>query len=230
MHLIPALVLLALLLAVLIGPQFWVQRVLKRHSRPRDDFPGTGGEFARHLLDRFGLQDVGVEITEQGDHYDPEARCVRLLAEHHDGRTLTGVVIAAHEVGHALQHASGHRWLAWRSRLVKTAQTAEKLGAGLMIAIPFVAVVTRLPATGLLLFLAGLASLGLATLVHLVTLPVELDASFRRALPILETGRYIPEQDLPAARQILRAAALTYAAGSLMSLLNLGRWIAILRR
>lgn len=224
------ILLLCMLLAVVFVPQLWVQHVLKRHTGQRDDFPGTGGELARHLLRRFGLEEVQVEATQKGDHYDPQARCVRLLAEHHDGKSLTAIVIAAHEVGHALQHASGYAWLGWRNRLVSAAQVAEKLGAGMMIGVPLIAAVTRVPNTGVIMLLIGLASLGLAAVVHCVTLPVELDASFKRALPILEAGDYIPKQDLPAARNILRAAALTYVAGSLMSLLNLWRWIAILRR
>jgi hypothetical protein len=73
----------------------------------------------------------------------------------------------------------------------------------------------------------GIASIGSATLIHLITLPVEWDASFKRALPLLEAGRYIPESDLPAARRILRAAALTYVAGALASLLNLWRWLRL---
>jgi Zn-dependent membrane protease YugP len=83
---------------------------------------------------------------------------------------------------------------------------------------------------GVLMFLAGIASMGVATIVHFVTLPVEYDASFNKALPILIKGNYIDEKDRPAARRILKAAALTYVAASLASLLNLWRWIAILRR
>ena len=98
-----------------------------------------------------------------------------------------------------------------------------------MLLIPVAALVTRSPAAGLLVFLIGFGSLFLTTLVHLVTLPVELDASFNKALPILAEG-YLEKRELPAARRILRAAALTYLAGSLASLLNLGRWLVLLRR
>ena len=83
-------------------PQWWVKSVIRRHSAERQDFPGTGGEFARHLLDRLKLDYVGVEQTDAGDHYDPESRTVRLLPEHFDGRSLSAVVIAAHELGHAM--------------------------------------------------------------------------------------------------------------------------------
>ena len=89
--------------------------------------------------------------------------------------------------------------------------------------------VTRVPAIGLVTLLAGLLTLGSAALIHFVTLPTEFDASFGKALPILKEG-YIQKRDIPKVKRILRAAALTYVAASLSSLLSLGRWIALLRR
>jgi hypothetical protein len=133
-------------------------------------------------------------------------------------------------VGHAIQHHRQERLLERRTRLIRAAQLAQKLGAGLMFAIPVITALTRMPQSGLLLFLVGLASMGMATLVHLVTLPVEWDASFRKALPLLSHGRYVNERDERAVRTILRAAALTYVAASLASLLNLARWFTLLRR
>lgn len=96
--------------------------VLKRHTRGRDDYPGTGAELADHLLRRLGIEGASVERTEFGDHYDPETRCVRLSPDNYDGRSLTAVTVAAHEVGHALQHFEGYAPLLARSRLVKVAQ------------------------------------------------------------------------------------------------------------
>lgn len=223
----PWLILALALVAVLFGPQLWVQWVMRRHSAPRTDFPGTGGELARHLLDRYGLHAVAVGVTPKGDHYDPVAKAVRLDEAHFSERSLTAIVIAAHEVGHALQDASDYRPLRWRHRLVGFANFAQQLGNGLILATPVIAAITRLPAAGLLLLAGGIASIGSAALVHLITLPVEWDASFRRALPLLEAGHYIPERDMPAARRILRAAAFTYVAGALASLLNLWRWLRL---
>jgi Zn-dependent membrane protease YugP len=80
------------------------------------------------------------------------------------------------------------------------------------------------------MLLIGVLSMALGTIVHLVTLPVELDASYGKALPLLKEGNYLHEGDLRHAQRILKAAALTYVAGSLASLLNLGRWLAVLRR
>ncbi|HYQ72948.1 MAG TPA: zinc metallopeptidase, partial [Gammaproteobacteria bacterium] len=117
-----------------------------------------------------------------------------------------------------------------RHRLVKLAQTTQQLGAAAMFLLPLAMAITRAPSAGLLMAAIGLGSMGIATLVHLVTLPVELDASFGKALPVLTDGRYIQPRDVPAVRRVLRAAALTYVAGSLASLLNLARWLAFLRR
>ena len=225
------IVLIALLLfAVLFGPQLWVRAVIKRHSRPREDYPGTGSEFAHHLLNQLDMSRIGVETSEKGDHYDPLAGKVRLSPENFDGKSLAAVAIAAHEVGHALQDRLGYRPLRWRTRLALFANLAQQLGNGLIILAPLASALTRAPSSALLMLAAGLASFGTAALVHLVTLPVEWDASFRRALPLLEAGDYLSSDDLRNARQILTAAALTYVAGSLASLLNLWRWLRLLKR
>ncbi|MCH4563395.1 zinc metallopeptidase [Halomonas sp. EGI 63088] len=222
------LLVIALLLAIFLLPNLWAKWVLNRHARPRDDYPGTGGELAEHLLKRLGIDGVEVELTEQGDHYDPQARRVRLSREHYAGRSLTAVTVAAHEVGHAIQHHHGYAPLLARTRLVAVAQQAEKLGALLMMAAPFLFVLTRMPGGMLIVLLAAVISFGTAAMVHLVTLPVEFDASFQRALPLLK--EYIPPYDMPGARHVLTACAFTYVAASLASLLNLGRWLVILRR
>jgi len=215
---------------VVFGPQLWTRRVFAKHSAPRPDFPGTGGELARHLLNRFDMQHVKVEPTETGDHYDPIIKTVRLTPPIFDGKSLTAITVAAHEVGHAIQDHLGYQPLAERTKLVRVAQGAEKVGVVLMMGIPIAAAVARTPAAGVLVMIAGLATMGISTLVHFVTLPVEWDASFRRALPVLRQGNYLSPEDEQGARSILTAAALTYVAASLASLLNLWRWIALLRR
>lgn len=217
------------LVALAVLPRLWVSAVLSRHSGDRPDFPGTGGEFARHLLDEMKLTDVTVEETDLGDHYDPHAKAVRLSPQNFSGRSLTAVTVAAHEVGHAMQDATAFTPLKVRTRMAKTGAVIEKVGSVVMLAAPLMAIALRHPGGILLELFAGLLILGFGVLIHLITLPVEFDASFRRALPILEAGRYIPERDLPAARGILRAAAFTYVAGALVSLINVARWLRVLR-
>jgi Zn-dependent membrane protease YugP len=224
-----AIVFLALVVSLAVLPQMWVRRVIARHSADRPDFPGTGGEFARHLLDGMNLRHVKVEETSQGDHYDPDAKAVRLMPQHFRGRSLAALVIAAHETGHAMQDATEYPPLRARTRLAKQAMRMEKVGAAVMLAAPVLAVLAKGPHILLIEFAAGIAILGMALVMHAYTLPVEFDASFRRALPVLKAGRYIPDRDMPAARELLRAAAFTYVAAAGMSLLDVMRWLRVLR-
>lgn len=224
------LLIFTILLALVYGPQFWVQRVLKRyHQSPEANFPGTGGELARHLLDRYQLKNIKVEVTESGDHYDPNAGAVRLTEDKFNGKTLTAITVAAHECGHALQHATGQPLFIWRTRLAQVGIWAERLGSFLLFAAPLLVLFTKAPVSGLLSAFGAFLVIGFGILVQLFTLPVELDASFRKALPLLKSGYLEPNQYKPAER-ILQAAAWTYVAASLASLLNFWRWLALLRR
>ena len=117
----------------------------------------------------------------------------------------------------------------WRGRLAGWSVMGERVGPALLLAAPVLAAVTHSPALTLLSVVAAFLMLGLGLVVQLVTLPVELDASFNKALPILEAGYLTPGQ-YRSARQLLRAAAFTYVAGSLAGLLNFWRWVRVLRR
>ena len=220
-----------LLIAVLVfGPGLWVRRVLEKYSEPADRYAGTGAQLARHLLNKHGLENVAVERTDEGDHYDPQAKAVRLTNDKFDGKSLTAITVAAHEVGHALQDRDSYAPLRLRTRLVKATRVVEKVGAAVLVLSPFLGAITRVPQLSLLMFGAGFLTLGSSTLIHLVTLPTEFDASFNRALPILDDYKILKKPDRPHARRLLRAAALTYVSASLMSLLNIARWLMILRR
>ena len=217
----------ALFMALIFGPQLWVSATMRKHGADRPDYPGTGGELARHLLDEAGLFHVKVERVPAGDHYAPDDQAVRLSAANYDGRSITAVAVAAHEVGHALQHAEGYRPLMLRQKLASWAVNINRLGAVLLVATPVLFAVTRSP---VLLFgqVAGGFAVMLTTVaIHVLTLPMEFNASFRRALPAL--ARFIPEEDMPAARSVLKAAAFTYVAAALTTLLDITRWFRLLR-
>jgi Zn-dependent membrane protease YugP len=224
-------ILLVIALCVFL-PGLWVKRVMEKYRQPADRYreQGSGGELARHLLNRFGLGDVEVEETSTGDHYDPVAKTVRLTPENYSGYSLTAVTVAAHEVGHAIQDSRGESLFLARQKLVKAAVLGERIAGMMLVAAPIVLMLTRLPQAGALMIGVGVVSVALGTLVHLMTLPVEFDASYGKALPILKEGDYLLDGDLKHAEIILKAAALTYVAVSLTSLLNLGRWIAVFRR
>jgi Zn-dependent membrane protease YugP len=213
----------ALLFGLVFGPQWWVRRAMQQHATERPDLPGTGGELARHLLDLARLEHVPVEIA-QADHYDPVANVVRLSPENYNGRSITAVAIAAHEVSHALQHAAGDRLLAARVTFAQVVRRFEFAAAVMMMTAPVVLAVVHSPVLLTLQVGVGIALLSVRLVFHLLTLPVELDASFRRALPILETGRFLDADDMLGARTVLRAAALTYLASSLVSLVNIARF------
>jgi len=218
-----------LLLALVFGPQLWVKRVLRQHGADRPDLPGTGAELARHLLDEANLQSVTVEKTDLGDHYDPDAHAVRLLPQHHDGRSVAAVAVAAHEVSHAVQHARGETAFMRRLELIRSLVWVERVAGVVLMLTPIVLIVVRSPALAILQVIAGIALLGIRVVVHATTLPVEFDASFGKALPVLLRGRYLAAGDMQAARGVLKAAAYTYVAAALASLLDVARWFRILR-
>jgi Zn-dependent membrane protease YugP len=218
-----------ILLAVVFGPQFWVRHVLARHGADRPDLPGTGGELARHLLDEAGLDAVKVEPTGDGDHYDPVARAVRLTPQHHDGRSVAAVAVAAHEVSHAVQHARGERAFALRFDLVKKVIWVDRVASGILLLAPVVFIVVKLPILLAVQLAVGILLLTIRIVVHVATLPVEFDASFAKALPVIARGGYLSTPDMPAARSVLRAAAWTYVAAALATLLDVARWLRVLR-
>lgn len=213
---------------LIFGPQFLISWTMSTYAKDRPDLPGTGGELARHLLDKAGLQDVKVEVAApRGDHYSPEEKAVRLSPDNFNGRSVTAAAVAAHECAHAVQDRDGFRPLQIRQRLMRTCITIEKTGSILLMATPIVFAITRSPVVLAGEIIAALGILASTIVIHAFTLPTEFDASFKRALPVLE--QYLPESDMPGARNVLRAAAFTYVAGALVSLLNVARWLRILR-
>lgn len=224
------LLLLVLLALVLMGPQIWVKHILKKYEKPREDLKGSGGELAQHLIGRFSLDKVSLEETKQGDHYDLVSRTVRLSPQYLSGHSLSAVAVAAHEVGHAIQHQQKHKLLLLRLTLEPTVSLVEKIGAAMAMMAPVATALVKSPHVGFIMLMIAIISMAARLAMHLITLPVEFDASFNKAMPILNSGDYLEPQDLNAVKRILTACALTYVAQSLMGLLNIWRWLKLLRR
>jgi len=227
----PYVLLTALLLLLAWAPSLWVRHVLRRHGADRADLPGTGAELARHLIGRLELDGVSVERTDPGrDHYDPATRTVRLGPAHHDGRSLAAVAVAAHEIGHAIQFDRAEPISRLRVRWLPLAGALKRAGILLLAALPIVAIVVKAPPAMIAVVLLSLALQLAGALAYLIVLPEEWDASFGKAMPILVQGEYVAERDVPAVREVLRAASWTYFARALADLVNIGRWAMILRR
>ena len=216
-------------IAVIYGPHLWAKYILDKYNQ-KEYFSGNGVELARLLLLKGGITGVKVEMNTTGDHYNPDKKIVSLSEKNCGHRTLTAVVVASHEVGHAIQDHLNYKPLKTRNRLIRSAVTLERIGAGLILIVPIITAIVRVPAAGLLMLAGGFATLCIPVLIHILTLPTEFDASFNRALPLLSSGEYIPNEDILVARKILLACALTYVANALMSLLNVWRWFRVLRR
>ncbi len=222
------ILLILFLLGLLLGPQWMVNRQMRLGDQERSDLKGTGGELAKHLAERFALE-VEIEGGASGDHYDPIAKVVRLQDKHFNGRTLSALTIAAHEMGHVIQDQQGYRPFQQRQLWAKAIMVLQRTsaillaGGSLLLWVPGMAFVWRLLIISALV--TGVANI----LFRFLTLPVEWHASYRLALPILADG-YLPEDDLPQAERLLRAAALTYLAAALANLLNVGFWLRLLLR
>jgi len=219
-----------LLLALIFGPSLWMKLVMRRYSSIKPEIRGTGGELAKHLIERFSLKDVKVEVTELGDHYDPIEKKVRLLREHYESKSLTAIAIAAHEVGHAIQDQQGDKRLATRTKMIPVVNQIARWSVIIISLSPVIGIITRHPMPFSLLLLLGLSGFIARMMIHAVTLPIEFDASFSKALPILREGNYVSQSNEKAVSRILSAAALTYVSAALADILNLGRWLVILSR
>jgi Zn-dependent membrane protease YugP len=182
----------------------------------------TGAEVARLILQANGIQDVGVEAVPGNltDHYDPSSKTLRLSEPIYGSNSVAAVGVAAHEVGHAIQHANGYVPLKFRSAWVPVAGLGTNLGFFLLLIASALGGFHRAPTISWL----AVVLFGTTTVFTLVTMPVEFDAS-RRALLTLEHGGVLTADEMPGVRRVLGAAALTYVAAFLASLLQLVYWL-----
>ncbi len=146
-----------MVLALIFGPSLWVRFVMSRYSSQLTEISGTGGELAKHLIERFSLKDVKVEITEQGDHYDPIEKKVRLERENYESKSLTAIAIAAHEVGHAIQDQQGDKRLDTRTKMIPIANMVARWSVAIISLSPIIGIITRHPMPFSVLLFLGLS-------------------------------------------------------------------------
>ena len=216
---------------LLTGPSLWVRWVMYRYRINLPSIPGTGAELANHLAKRFEID--GLVIEETGnlqDHFDPSAPAIRLSPDNFNGRSLTAVAVAAHEIGHAIQWSRKETVFRLRTRYVPIARKLQQIGIVLVSLSPILGIITRHPIGIAGPILGGVVAAIAGAATYLIVLPEEWDASFNKALPLLLEGDYISQQQEPAVRRILKAAALTYAASALFSVLAIWSWLPLLLR
>jgi Zn-dependent membrane protease YugP len=194
----------------------------------------SGAEVAELLLRSRGITDVTVEATDGflRDHYDPRSKTLRLSAAVYGGRSVAALGVAAHETGHALQHADGYAWLNFRSNLVPVVGFMSRIGTILLpigMAVTYFTYRSGAPSQLGLGLLYG-AAIGLAAVVvfSLVTLPVEIDAS-QRAMRLLDGAGVLVGEEVDGAATVLRAAAWTYVASAAAAIVELLRILSIIR-
>ena len=216
----PTFILIIPALLLVLYAQFRVQSTFAKYSNVASSRGLTGAEVGRRLLDGAGLRSVPVQEVsgELTDHYDPRDKTLHLSKPVYGSNSVAAVGVVAHEVGHALQDAQAYAPLAVRSNLVP----AANLGSQLAIPLFFMGLLFSFP----LLMDIGIIAFSLAVAFQVITLPVEFNAS-SRAIKILSDGGYLTGQEIPQARSVLNAAALTYVAAMAMAVLNLIRLLAL---
>lgn len=213
------LVLIGMLLC--LGASAMVNSTMNKYSKVRNMNGITGSEAARRILNQEGLYNVQIECLKNssGDHYDPRTNTVRLSYDNYNSATVTAVSVAAHECGHAIQHAKGYAPLSIRSALVPVVNIGSNLGLPLIL-------LGVLLSWNQTLIQIGIWAFALSVLFQLVTLPVEFNAS-RRAVERIENYGLLTATENNGCKKVLRAAAMTYVAAAASSILQLLRLVLL---
>ena len=199
-----------------------VTSTFKKFSKVSNARGLTGAEAARNLLKRNGILDVKVELVRGRltDHYDPKTKVLRLSNDVYTGSSVAALGVAAHETGHAVQHAESYAPIALRGALVPVANIGSMAG-------PYVAMIGFIFSSGMLITI-GILLFSAAVIFYLVTLPVEFNAS-GRALEMLERDGILSNKELEGSKKVLKAAALTYVASALVAVMGLARLVLLSR-
>ena len=225
------LLFLAALVLSLVA-QVKVSGTFRKYSRYSSGAGRSGAEVARRILDAHGLFDIRIEMIggELSDHYDPRTRVLRLSRAVYNSSSAAAVGVAAHEVGHAIQHAEGYAPLKIRSSLVPAVNFASRFSwIAIILGVVIMGLSRAYVGIGSYILFGGIILFAVTTVFHLVTLPVEVNAS-GRALRELELTGWYSREDLNCAKQVLSAAAMTYIAALAVSVIQLLRLLSMFGR
>ena len=210
---------LTLLIVLFFAPVIWLNYVFRKNDKTLINMPFNGLEFGNGVLNELGLHNVKIEKSLIGDHYDLLEKKVKVSEARLSKKSLTAISVVCHEIGHAIQHNEKYKPLEKRTKIVKHTAWISQLGSGLLLmGFPTILATGSFSLIKICLILV-LISLLIGIIVHLVTLEVELDASFKRALPIIRSK--VPEEYHGACQSVLKAAALTYVIGVIRNFVSL---------
>ncbi|MDC0975595.1 zinc metallopeptidase [Alphaproteobacteria bacterium] len=213
------IVYLIIFLILSTAPVIWLNYIFNKNDQILINMPFTGLEFGKLILKDYGLTEVKIEKSLSVDHYDLLEKKVKVTQERLSKKSLTAISIVCHEIGHAIQHKEKYKALEQRTSLVRNTAWISQIGSSiLLIGIPTILATGYYPLIKVCLLLA-LLSLLIGIIVHLITLEVELDASFNKALPILIEK--VPPEYHDSCKSILRAAAFTYVIGVVRNFVSL---------
>ena len=182
--------------------------------------PFTGNQLGQKLLKENNLENVLIEPIKQVDHYNPLKKKVHISEDKLHKKSITSIAVVAHEIGHAIQDKENYKPLLLRQKLIDKTMIFQRFGSFLLIiGLPSIFAITKSPFITFIAAIIIMGCLSTNVLIHLITLPVEFDASFKRALPILQ--KYVPKENMRQCRSVLRAAAFTYLAQSIVSIFRL---------
>ena len=200
-------------------PVLWVNYVFKKNDTILPNMPFNAYEFGEDIIKELKLKNVSIEKTLIVDHYDLVEKKVRVHEDRFNRKSLTSISIICHEIGHAIQHSQNYTPLITRTKLVKNTQWINQISMAIIyIGLPLIFATGFLSLIKLCALIILLSTL-IGVIIHLITLEVELDASFNRAFPIIK--KKIPEVYHNSCRSVLRAAAFTYVVGVFKNLISL---------
>jgi len=210
-------------------PSLWVNYILKKYNKILPDMPFTGKELGNKILEEQKLNNVSINPIKQLDHYNPIDKKIHISDDKLNKKSITSIAVVAHEIGHAIQDRENYKPLKLRQSLIERTMVFQRIGSFLLIiGLPSIFAFTKSP---FITFIAALIIMGCLTtnvLIHLITLPVEFDAS-KRALNWLKSSNITNDQEIVYAKDALKWAASTYLVSALAAVTYLLYYISILR-